>query len=76
MATIRRKLPRKAKSRSVTIEFEGKEYTLKFSSDIDQIISALGIALLALNDPRVNDILKQFGVMFYDDKGNPFRESK
>ena len=76
MPTIRRKLPRKAKSRSVKIEFEGKEYTLKFSSDIDQIISALGIALLALDDPKVNSILQQFGVMFYDEKGNPLREIK
>ena len=73
---IRRKTSRKAPTRSVEIDFEGKKFTLKFSSDIDQIISALGIALLALDDPRVNDILKQFGLVFYDEKVVPLREPK
>ena len=73
MSRIRRK-PKKSNEREVTIDFEGKQFTLKFSSDFDHIISAMGVALLALNDPKVNAILKQFGIMFFDKEGNPLRE--
>jgi len=66
---IRRK-PKKQATRKVDVDVGGKTYTLKFSSDIDQILSGLGIALLSLNDPKVNLILKQFGLEFYDVEGN------
>jgi hypothetical protein len=65
---IKRK-PKKQPTRKVEVEVGGKIYTLKFSSDIDQILSGLGIALLSLNDPKVNTILKQFGLEFYDVDG-------
>lgn len=66
---IRRK-PKKEKIRTVEVEVDGKKYTLKFSSDLDQILSGLGIALLSLGDAKVNAILKQFGLEFYDVDGN------
>lgn len=71
---IRRK-PKKQAMRKVEVEVGGKIYTLKFSSDIDQILSGLGIALLSLNDPKVNLILKQFGLQFYDVEGNKIEAS-
>lgn len=66
---IRRK-PKREKIRTVEVEVNGKKYTLKFSSDLDQILSGLGIALLSLGDPKVNAILKQFGLEFFDVDGN------
>lgn len=66
---IRRK-QKKAKVRTVEVEVDGKKYTLKFSSDLDQILSGLGIALITLGDPKVNAILKQFGLEFFDVEGN------
>lgn len=66
---IRRKT-KKAKVRTVEVEVDGKKYTLKFSSDLDQILSGLGIALLSLGNPKVNAILKQFGLEFFDVEGN------
>ena len=61
---------KKTPTRTVEVELNGNKYTLKFSSDIDQILSGLGIALLSLDDPKVNAILKQFGLVFYDVDGN------
>ena len=54
-----------------TIEIEGKKYTLSFSSEFDLLISALGLSLLALKDPKVNAVLKQFGLQFFDEDGKP-----
>lgn len=65
-----RRRAKKNPTRTVEVEVNGKKYILKFSSDIDQILSGLGIALLSLNDPKVNSILKQFGLVFYDIDGN------
>lgn len=72
---IRRK-PRKQTMRKVEVEVNGKTYVLKFASDLDQILSGLGIALLSLDDPKVNAILKQFGLEFFDVDGNKIGEDK
>ena len=70
--SIRLKETKKTKSEVIhkTIDFNGKKISLSFASEFDLIISALGISLLALDDPKVNAILKQFGIQFFDEDGN------
>ena len=68
--SIRRKA-KKQKPREIEVDVGGKKHTLRFSSDIDQILSGLGIALLSLGDPKVDAILGQFGLVFHDVDGEP-----